>query len=70
MDYRVFRLFDSEPIDAVSVPLEVHVLARAYGKAWRALHSCEPVGRHFIECLGLTIDFGSRSSVRQKREIA
>ena len=55
MDYRVLRLCDSEPIDA----LEAHVLARAYIDAWRALHSCDPAGEHPIESLGLAIDFGS-----------
>jgi hypothetical protein len=55
MDYRVFRLCDSGPIDG----LEAHVLARAYADAWRALHLCDPVGEHPIESLGLAIDFGS-----------
>jgi hypothetical protein len=32
MGYRLFRLCDSEPVDA----LEAHVLARAYEAAWRA----------------------------------
>jgi len=54
MDYRLFRLSDSEPIET----LEGHVLARAYDAAWRALYLCEPVGEHVIEGLGLTIDFG------------
>jgi hypothetical protein len=60
MDYRLFRLSDSEPIET----LEGLVLARAYEAAWRALHSCEPVGQHVIESLGLAIEFGSRSSHR------
>ena len=54
MDYRLFRLGDSEPVDA----LEAHVLARAYDAAWRALYLCEPTGQHVIESLGLAIDFG------------
>jgi hypothetical protein len=54
MDYTLFRLRDSEPIDA----LEAHVLARAYHAAWRSLYRCEPVGHHVIERLGLAIDFG------------
>ena len=54
MDYRLFRLSDSEPIET----LEGHVLARAYDAAWRALYLCEPVGQHVIAGLGLTIDFG------------
>jgi len=58
LDYRLFSLSDREPIEA----LEAHVLARAYGAAWRALYLCEPVGEHVIEPLGLAIDFGFRSS--------
>ena len=60
MDYRLFRLSDSEPIET----LEGHVLARAYEAAWRALHECEPVGQHTIESLGVVIDFGSRTGHR------
>ena len=60
MDYRLFRLCDSEPMDA----LEAHVLARAYVAAWRALYLCEPFGQHAIESLGLAIDFGSHGSRR------
>ena len=55
VDYRLFRLRDDELIDT----LEAHVLVRAYAAAWRALHLCEPIGRHCIESLGLTIDFGA-----------
>ena len=56
MDYRLFRLRDSEPVDA----LEAHVLVRAYDAAWRALYLCDPAGQHIIESLGLAIDFGPR----------
>jgi hypothetical protein len=56
MEYALFSLSDSEPIDAV----EAHVLARAYDAAWRALHRCEPAGQHVIENLGIAIDFGPR----------
>jgi len=56
MHYKVFRLRDREPIEA----LEAHVLARAYEAAWRALYRCDPVGRHVIEALGLAIEFGHR----------
>ena len=56
MDYSLFRLRNSEPVDA----LEAHVLARAYHEAWRALYLCEPVGQHTLESLGLAIDFGPR----------
>ena len=56
MEYGLFSLSDSEPVDA----LEVHVLAHAYDAAWRALHLCEPAGQHIIENLGIAIDFGPR----------
>jgi len=56
MEYGLFNLSDSEPVDA----FEAHVLALAYDVAWRALHQCEPAGKHVIENLGLTIDFGPR----------
>jgi hypothetical protein len=61
MDYRLFRLADSEPIET----LEGLVLARAYEAAWRALHRCEPVGEHVIASLGLAIDFGAHGNRRQ-----
>lgn len=61
MDYRLFRLCDSEPIET----LEGLVLARAYEAAWRALHLCEPVGQHVIQSLGVAIDFGSPGNRRQ-----
>jgi hypothetical protein len=58
LDYRVFRLRDSEPVET----LETHVLVRAYVMVWRALYLCEPFGEHSIESLGLAIDFGPCSS--------
>lgn len=58
MEYGLFSLTDSEPVDA----LEAHVLALAYDAAWRALYRCEPAGQHVIEGLGLAIDFGPRVS--------
>ena len=57
IDYILFRLDDGARIDT----LEVHVLARAYADAWRALYLCEPVGQHAIDSLGLAIDFGGHS---------
>lgn len=57
MEYTLFRLDDGTRIET----LEVHVLARAYADAWRALYLCEPVGEHAIESLGLVIDFGRHS---------
>jgi hypothetical protein len=53
VDYRLFRLRGSDPVDA----LEAHVLARAYHAAWRALNSCAPVDRLVIESLDLVIEF-------------
>jgi hypothetical protein len=61
MEYRLFRLYDDEPLDL----LELHVLARAYDMAWRALYLCEPVGHHIIESLGFRIDFGAGGDSRQ-----
>ena len=58
MEYRLFRLDDEEPLDA----LELHVLACAYHAAWRALYRSKPVGRHIVESLGLAIDFDARDS--------
>ena len=60
MNYSLFRLRNSEPIET----LETLVLARAYDAAWRALYRCEPVGQHVIEGLGLAIDFGPCGSRR------
>jgi hypothetical protein len=57
MDYSLFRLCNSEPVDA----LEAHVLARAYHAAWRAFYRCEPIGRHTIANLGLAINYSPRS---------
>ena len=56
MDYSLFSLRDNQLIDA----LEAHVLARAYGEAWYALHLCEPAGQHVIKGLDLAIDFRPR----------
>jgi hypothetical protein len=38
--------------------VELHVLARAYGAAWVALHAQAPAGRHRLGRLGVEIDFG------------
>lgn len=60
MEFRVFRLGDSEPIATV----EGFVLANAYAATWRALYLCEPVGEHTINSLGVVIDFGSQGDRR------
>jgi hypothetical protein len=39
--------------------LELHVFARAYRECWIALHGTAPTGRHSLERLGITIDFGA-----------
>jgi len=55
MEYKLFRLRDREPVEA----LEAHVLVHAYTAAWRKFYLSEPSGEHFIESLGLAIDFCS-----------
>jgi hypothetical protein len=37
--------------------IELHVLARAYRDAWRALYNQKPAGIHRLEQLGLAIEF-------------
>ena len=37
--------------------VEMHVLARAYRAAWRALFASDPVGRHVIAPLDAVIEF-------------
>ena len=63
MNYRLFRLFDGEPIDSSKISLEMHVLVRAYMTAWRAKHRFDPVGEHVLENFGVAVDFGDLSEV-------
>jgi len=37
--------------------LQLHVLARAYAAAWRAVRACEPCGVHVIEALDVAFVF-------------
>jgi hypothetical protein len=53
MAYTIFRCSTGEPLDTLSM----HVLARDYRTAWRALYFCNPVGRHVIEGLDVLIEF-------------
>ena len=53
MIYRVFALDSGAPLDT----LELHVLARAYYAAWRALHGAAPASRHSLPMLNAMFDF-------------
>lgn len=53
MDYRVFDLESRAPLDT----LELHVLARAYYAAWRAVHGAEPERRHPMPMFNAFFDF-------------
>jgi hypothetical protein len=55
LDYAIFRRSSGEPLSSV----QLHVLARAYRAAWRALFACDPVGAHAIEALDLLLVFES-----------
>ena len=54
--YAIYRCSTRESLDLLSL----HVFARAYRDAWRALHACEPQGKHTVEGLDLLIEFGGR----------
>ena len=60
MDYRVFSMSSGEDEDST----EAHVFARAYRGAWRAIHGCEPAGRHEVAALELVMDYGARAPAR------
>jgi hypothetical protein len=55
MDYRVFDLKSRAPLDT----LELHVLARAYYAAWRAVHGTTPESRHPMPMLNAFFDFNA-----------
>jgi hypothetical protein len=55
MRYTLYSCSTRESIDTV----EMHVLARAYHSAWRALWASDPAGPHLVNALDLVIDFGS-----------
>ncbi len=54
MTFRVFCHSTREPLDIV----EMHVLAKAYRAAWRAMRAEDPRGYHVIEAVDLLIDYG------------
>ncbi len=54
LTFRVFCNSTREPLDIV----EMHVLAKAYRAAWRAVHAEDPRGYHVIEAVDLLIDYG------------
>lgn len=53
MNSRITCWSSGEALDTV----EMHVLARAYRAAWRALFAREPVGQHVIAPLDAVIVF-------------
>jgi hypothetical protein len=53
MDYAIYDHSTLEPLD----DLQLHVLARAYAAAWRALRASEPSGLHVIEALDVAFVF-------------
>jgi hypothetical protein len=58
MDYRVFDLETRAPLDT----LELHVLARAYYAAWRAVHGITPEGRHPLPMFNVFFEFDASSA--------
>ena len=54
MHYSLYTGSSHEAVDTV----EMHVLARAYRAAWRAMWASEPAGPHLVNALDLIIDFG------------
>jgi hypothetical protein len=53
MDYRILDLQSRRPLDT----LELHVLARAYYAAWRAVHGSAPESRHPMPMFNVVFDF-------------
>jgi len=60
IDYRAYTYSSGEPLDAV----EMHVLARAYRAAWRALFARDPVGAHTIPGLDVLFVFDAPAADR------
>ena len=63
MNYSITTHSSGEPLDAV----EMHVLARAYRAAWRALFAREPVGRHVLHALDVMFVYAIDPSDREKQ---
>lgn len=57
MNYRVFDLKTRVPLDT----LELHVLARAYHAAWRAVHGFTPERQHPLPMLNVALEFNDSS---------
>jgi hypothetical protein len=57
MDYRVFDLKSGAPLDT----LELHVLARAYYAAWRAVHGTTPESQHPMPMFDVFFEFEASS---------
>jgi len=64
MDYRVFDLETRAPLDT----LELHVLARAYYAAWRAVHGTKPEGRHPMPMFNVFFEFEDSSARSLQQE--
>lgn len=59
MNYRVFHLESGAALDT----LELHVLARAYHAAWRAVFGSVPENRHPMPVFNIVFDFGTDSGL-------
>ena len=56
MDYSIFSYSSGEPLDTVAM----HVLARAYGAAWRSMYMQDPVGPQVLQGLDVAIVFAAQ----------
>lgn len=63
MNYRVLDPNSNEPLDT----LELHVLARAYYAAWRAVHGTTPKSRHPMPMFNVFFDFDASSAMPLQR---
>jgi hypothetical protein len=65
MDYRVFDLETRAPLDT----LELHVLARAYYAAWRAVHGTTPESQHPLPMFNAYFEFEDSSGSKDQGRI-
>jgi hypothetical protein len=65
MGYRLYSNSTGEPFDSV----EMHVLAKAYRAAWRAVHASEPTHLHVLAAVDLLIDFDAALRPRRRRHL-
>jgi hypothetical protein len=65
MGYRLYSNSTGEPFDSV----EMHVLAKAYRAAWRAVHAREPTQVHVLAAVDLLIDFDAALRPRRRRHL-